>query len=339
MLAIVFLIMAGSYFVIQDIQTGIIEGQFRNEGFLLANNLASEITNNFLINDFVEITKSVDNLKNSYPEIEYIFVTDSKGIILVHTFEGGFPKALIDFAKPENVRKEEIIETEKGIIHEFDAPLFRDIGYVHIGLSENRVRAQILDASQKILFLAICAVILGGIFIYFIGKRLTEPILTLNEGARKINEGILDQKIIVNSDDEIGELAKTFNEMSSNLHQKIRELILSKEKTEGAENYLETLFQSIEDGIVVMNINHEIIKVNSSFLKITGMKEKEVMGKTCHELIFNTLPSQREKEECPVNILLQSKEPMRFMHEIKFDDKTKILDINSSLFLDKKGIS
>ena len=339
MLAIIFLIMAGSYFVIQDIQTGIIQGEFRNEGFLLANNLASEITNNFLINDFVEISKSVDNLKNSYPEIEYIFVTDPEGIILVHTFESGFPKALIDFARPENVKKEEIIETERGIIHEFDAPLFKNIGYVHIGLSENRVRAQILDASQKILFLAIGAVILGGIFIYFIGKRLTEPILILNEGAKKINRGILDQKIQVNSNDEIGQLAKTFNEMSSNLDQKIKELILSKEKIQDAENYLETLFQSIEDGIIVIDINHEIIKMNSSFLKMTGMREKDLMGKTCHELIFNASPSQKQKEECPVNMLLQSGKPIRFTHETRIDGKTKILDINSSLFLDKKGIS
>jgi len=139
MLAIIFLIMAGSYFVIQDIETGIIEGQFRNEGFLLANNLASEITNNYLLNDMVEIRKSITNAKNSYPEIDYIFVTDSEGIVLMDTFEGGFPKALLDFTKPENVSKEEIINTEKGIIHEFDASLFKNIGYVHIGLSENRV--------------------------------------------------------------------------------------------------------------------------------------------------------------------------------------------------------
>ena len=66
MLAIIFLIMAGSYFVIQDIETAIIEGEFRNEGFLLANNLASEITDDFLINNLVEIRKSVDNAKNSW---------------------------------------------------------------------------------------------------------------------------------------------------------------------------------------------------------------------------------------------------------------------------------
>jgi PAS domain S-box-containing protein len=339
MLAIIFLILAGSYFVIQDIEAGIIEGEFRNEGFLLANYLASEITNNFLINDIVEVRKSVDNVKKNYPEIEYIFVTDSQGIVLIHTFENGFPKALLNLTKPENIRKEEILEIGNENIHEFDAVLFKNVGYVHIGLSENKVRAKILDASRKILVLAISAIIFGALFIYFIGKRLTEPILRLNEGAKRINNGILDQKIEVSSNDEMGELAKTFNDMSSNLDQKIKELLASKEKTEDAENYLETLFNNIEDGIIVTNTNHEIIKFNSSFLKMTGMSEKEVMGKTCHELIFSSLPPQQQKEKCQVNILMQSRKPIRFLHETQFGGKNKILDVNSSLFLDKKGNS
>ncbi len=339
MLAIIFLILSGTYFVIQDIEAGIIKGEFRNEGFLLANNLASEITNNFLINDIVEVRKSVDNANKSYPEIEYIFVTDSQGIVLTHTFERGFPKALLNLTKPENSSKEEILETENGILHDFDAPLIKNVGYVHIGLSENKVRAKILDASRKILFLAISAMILGAIFIYFIGKQLTEPILRLDEGAKRINKGILDQKIEVSSDDEMGELAKTFNDMSSNLDQKIKELLASKEKTEEAENYLETLFNNIEDGIIVTNNNHEIIKFNNSFLKMMEISEKEVMGKTCHELIFRSLPPQEQKEKCQIHMLFQSRKPIRFLHETRFDGKTKILEINSSLFLDKKGNS
>jgi len=338
MLVIIFLILSGSYFVIQDIQYGIIEGEFRNEGFLLATNLASEITNNFLLNDMVEIRKSVENAKNSFPEIDYIFVTDSQGIVLVHTFENGFPKALINFTKPENVRKEEILNTENGTIHEFDASLFKNIGYVHIGLSENRIRAQILDASRKLLFLAISAMVLGGVFVYFIGKRLTEPVLRLTEGAKRINNGFLGQKIEVSSNDEMSELARTFNDMASSLDQKIEELVASKERTEGAEKYLETLFDSIEDGIIVLNSNHEIIKMNSSFLKMMGMNERDVLGRTCHDMIFKTLPSQPQKKECPVDTLLQSGKPIRFLHEIESDAGKKILEINLSLFLDKKGI-
>ena len=34
---------------------------------------------------------------------------------------------------------------------------------------------------------------------------------------------------------------------------------------------------------------------------------------------------------------MQTGKPIRFLHEAQFDARTKILDINSSLFLDKKG--
>jgi len=337
MLAIIFLIVSGSYFVIQDIQTGIIEGEFRNVGFLLAKDLASEITNNILIDDLVEVTKSVDNAKNNYPEIEYVFVTDLQGYVIVHSFDRGFPKALMKFTKPEKTGHEEIYETENGVIHEFDAPLFKNIGYVHIGLSENKVREQILDASGKLLYLAISAMILGGVFAYFIGKRLTEPVLKLTEGAKKINKGILDHKIKVSSRDEMSELADTFNDMASSLDQKINELVSSKEKIEEAEKYLETLFDGIEDGIIVININHEIIKMNRSFLKMTEMEEKDVLGRTCHEMIFGVLPSDDQKEKCPINSLFESNKSIRFVHEIDSDTEKKFLEINASLFLDKKG--
>jgi PAS domain S-box-containing protein len=338
MLTIIFLIVSGSYFVIQDIEAGIIEGEFRNEGFLLANNLASEITNNILIDDLVEVMKSFNNAKNNYPEIEYVFVTDLQGYVIVHSFDKGFPKALMNFTKPENVKNEEIISTEKGVIHEFDAPLFKNIGYVHIGLSENGVRAQIFEASRKLLYLAISAMILGGVFAYFIGKRLTEPVLRLSDGAKRINKGILDQKIEVSSRDEMSELANTFNDMASSLDQKINELVSSKEKTQEAEKYLETLFDSIEDGIIVINTNHEIIKMNRSFLNMTGSAEKDVLGRTCYEMIFGNLPTKDDKEKCPIDSLLQSKKPIRFVHEIKSDYEKKILEINASLFLDKKGV-
>ena len=336
-LFIIFLIVTGSYLVIQDIQKGILEGEFRDKGFLLANHLALEVTNPLLVNDLIELRNSVENTKNSYPDIEYIFVTDSQGIVLIHTFEKGFPKALLNRSNPSNVVKEYIFETEKGIIHEFGAPLFKNIGYVHVGVSENRVRAQILSASRKLLLLAGSAMVLGAVFIYFIGRRLTDPILKLTEGANRINRGILDQKIDIVSGDELGELARTFNDMASSLNQKVRDLVASKEETEAAEKYLETLFNSIEDGIIVVNINHEIIKINKSFLKITGLKEEQVLGRTCHEIIFGSKSSRNQKKECPMDKLLQTRNPVRFIHEIKTNGNKKILEINPSLFWDKKG--
>lgn len=338
MLTIIFLIVSGSYFVIQDIQTGIIEGEFRNEGLLLAKNLAYDITKNILIDDLIEVMKSIDNAKKNYPEIEYIYVTDPQGNVIVHSFDKGFPKALMNFTKPEKTDNEKVLFTEKGVIHEFDAQLFRSIGYVHLGLSENRVRAQIFEASRKLLYLAICAMVLGGFLVFYIGRRLTEPVLRLTDGAKRMNKGILDQKIEVSSSDEMSELADTLNNMASNLDQRIKELISSKEKTQEAEKYLETLFDSIEDGIIVVNSNNEIVKLNRSFLNMTGKEEKDVLGRTCHEMLFGNSPAKDDKGKCSMNSLLESKKPIRFVHEMEFDYGKKILEINASLLLDKKEI-
>ncbi len=334
-LLIIFLITTGSYLVIQDIQTGIIRGEFREKGFLLANNLALEVTTPLLVNDLVEIRNSIEDIKNSYPDIEYIYVTDAEGIVLVHTFKEGFPKALRDLSKPPIGIREHVFETDKGILHEFDAPVFKNIGYVHVGLSENVVRAQILEASRELLLLAVSAMVLGGVFIYFIGRRLTEPILKLTEGANRINKGILDQRIDVSSKDELGELARTFNDMASSLNQKIRDLVTSKEQTEVAEKYLETLFDSIEEGIIVLNTSQEIIKMNKSFLKMMALTEHSVLGRKCNEIIYQC----PQEKCCSIDKLMETNKPESTMQEVYVNGIKKFLEINSSMFIDSKGIT
>ena len=335
-LFIIFLILTGSYIVILDIQKKIIEGDFHEKGFLLANNLASESTNLLLVNDLIGIRESIEYAKNSHPEIEYVYVTDSQGIVLVHTFADGFPKALLNSSIPSKVKTEEVLDTEKGLLHDFEVPLFKNIDYVHVGLSENRVIKQINDASQKLLLLAIFSMILGSVFIYFIGRRLTEPI-RLTEGANRINKGIPDQKIDVSSNDELGELGRTFNDMALNLDQKIKDLITSKEHIETAEKYLETLFDSLEDGIMVLDNKYEIIKINRSFLKMLSFTEEQVLGRNCNEIVFGVQSKCFQGNCCSIETLHKADKPVRAIHKVYINGIKKILETNYSMFTDRKG--
>ncbi len=329
-------VILGSFLVIQDIQKGIIEGEFRDKGILVADHLRLELTDPVLVNDLMEIKDYIENLKKGYSDIEYIFVTDSDGIVLVHTFENGFPKSLQNMSKPSNVQDEFVYYSDRGVIHEFDRPLLNNIGYVHLGLSETRVRKHIQESSDRLLLLSISAFVLLGIFIFFTGRWLTEPVLRLTEGAKRINKGILDQKIEVASEDELGELAATFNDMSKTLDEKIKDLVTSKEQTETAQKYLETLFNSIDDGIIVVNIDHEIIKVNESLLKMMHLFEEQLLGKSCHEMIFS-IQHPHDKEGCPVGIMLRTKEPMRLLREVQVNGDKKILEINGTLLSDSRG--
>jgi len=54
------LIILGSFLVIQDIQKGIIEGEFRDKGLLLSNHLRLELTTPVLTNDLMEVKDYID---------------------------------------------------------------------------------------------------------------------------------------------------------------------------------------------------------------------------------------------------------------------------------------
>lgn len=61
---------------------------------------------------------------------------------------------------------------------------------------------------------------------------LTKPIIKLNETSKKIAKGYYGERIKINSKDEIGELAKSFNIMIETIENKINELELSVEQKE-----------------------------------------------------------------------------------------------------------
>lgn len=63
----------------------------------------------------------------------------------------------------------------------------------------------------------ILAILLALIYLIFIHKMIVKPIEKLSLLARKISEGNLKERLLLNSKDEISDLANSFNEMSQKL--------------------------------------------------------------------------------------------------------------------------
>jgi len=82
-------------------------------------------------------------------------------------------------------------------------------------------QSQILEQSILVFIIALG---LGIFFGYVAGNALTEPIVKLTQGATDFAAGKLDQNIEINSRDEIGDLAKTFNDMASEIRGLIADL-------------------------------------------------------------------------------------------------------------------
>jgi PAS domain S-box-containing protein len=111
-------------------------------------------------------------------------------------------------------------------------------------------------------------------FIFYFPSRIVEPIKRLTESIKSISERNYDQKLEVNSKDELGELANAFNIMAERLKlyetKHIDQLLFEQKR-------LEAVVHNIEDGLIFLDENRRVVLVNNTILELTGLKKNNIL--------------------------------------------------------------
>ena len=82
-----------------------------------------------------------------------------------------------------------------------------------------------LDKFSRIIMISMFFAALGSFILgYLLAKTITNPIVSIMHKAQKLAAGDFDQVLDAKSDDEIGELTKTFNYMAKELKTKLIEI-------------------------------------------------------------------------------------------------------------------
>ncbi|MFA6320622.1 MAG: ATP-binding protein [Candidatus Omnitrophota bacterium] len=127
------------------------------------------------------------------------------------------------------------------------------------------------------MFFAVCfAFILGSI----VASRVVAPINKMIQVSRRFSEGDFSRRIYDSSQDEIGELAATLNRMAEEIENKIKEI--------GSQNQkLAAIFNSMIEGIIVVDNTGSVISVNPAIEKIFGVSAERITGKAFLETVRN----------------------------------------------------
>lgn len=141
------------------------------------------------------------------------------------------------------------------------------------------------DIKRSIVAIIIASIIIGSVVAYFFALLISKPILTLKKVAETASSGDLDVKIsesIIQRDDELGDLGRSFAFMITELKNKIQELFAINsnllkeiEKREKAETELKDLGQQLvslsrEAGMfevasgVLHNVGNVLNSINTS---------------------------------------------------------------------------
>lgn len=228
--------------------------ELRTKGFSIARALSARAVEDILVDDYVSLYKLIDNEAKIEKDVRYVFILDQDGKVLAHTFEGGFPGGLLRVYSLDVVQNENshVLDTDEGFIRDVSVPIREgSLGVLHLGLSEAHIR-EVMALGLRRLFAIFGLVTVGGIVItYLFVNKTTKPLSEMISAAKRIGESDFDTIVSVNSKDEVGQLAQTFNLMATKLKK-------TKVDLESAQEQLLLIRKLAAIGHFTSGVVHEI---------------------------------------------------------------------------------
>lgn len=164
---------------------------------------------------------------------------------------------------------------ENTLTNDIAYPVFSEIGKVRGVLymsSDLQNVITTVNESKKILTNATIIALLITISLGFlIASSITEPIRDVTKKAEEMAMGDFDQFVEIKSDDEIGQLASMFNNLTLKLKDTIQEMDLERSK-------LDTIFNYMAEGVVAIDLKGHIIHANPIALDILRMEETKLLS-------------------------------------------------------------
>lgn len=167
------------------------------------------------------------------------------------------------------------------------------MGIIRMSLFLDEVDIFYKKLRRKIIISSVIFALISFFVVLFLSGRFIKSLTLLAEAAHRLALGDYDMKVLFKKNDELKDLAESFNFMSSQIKSNFEEL--KKQKAE-----LDAIVNSISEGLIVINKDGKIILSNKSFKKISGVKKTE--GKILHEVLrslelndaFNTFLKDRK---------------------------------------------
>lgn len=117
-------------------------------------------------------------------------------------------------------------------------------GVVQIGLSDARLKSELLTMITNVLFLTVAIILAGILTAHILASRVTTPLRSLAIRAKQLSAGESPQLLAPSTRDEVGQLTGLFNEMTLSLQERNRAITANLETIRRQITQLTTLHQA-----------------------------------------------------------------------------------------------
>ncbi|MEA1971605.1 MAG: ATP-binding protein [Thermodesulfobacteriota bacterium] len=153
-------------------------------------------------------------------------------------------------------------------------------GYIRLARSLAEVRHYVTEINVLILQSFLIVGFLSFLIAFVFTARLVSPIQEMEQFTERLREGEDPGSLMIGSSDETGRLARNINYMVVELKEKIQSA--NEEKCK-----LESVFASMENGILVLDTDDRIEATNDTSKNILDVRSHDIAGKTPLEAFRN----------------------------------------------------
>jgi len=139
-----------------------------------------------------------------------------------------------------------------------------------------RARRLVRRTYMEVLLLLTVVVLFAATWLaLFLSKLVTRPVAALAEATQEISRGRFDYRVDVHGADEIGDLVRSFNRMAeelessrSQIESASQELSRANIELEQRRRHIETILESIPNGVLSLNADRQVTHVNNALLRL-----------------------------------------------------------------------
>ena len=121
-----------------------------------------------------------------------------------------------------------------------------------------------------------------------LAQRIADPVRRLTVAAGRVRRGDLDSTTSVRSQDEVGALARAFDSMTASLRNATSDLRTAAEQEAALRARMETVVESMSDGLVVTDAKDRITGVNAMAARLLGIDADAPLGKPVRDVVTVT---------------------------------------------------
>ncbi len=267
----------------------------------LVHAIAEGVARNTIDGNSLPVRRQLQRLVREDDVLAYIFLIDFEGRLFAHSFDSGFPRALLPRLREAAPGDTQRLFTTEGEILDIAHPLIEGMdARVHVGVAQHRLHQLVETARRDTLMIVVLVALPGVFFAMLLGRRISRPLQILSTQVQAYGQGAQhDLAPIEGADPEVAGLVEVFRGM-------IRARAQAYVTLEEREEHLSRTLDSIGDAVISTDAQGRITRINPVAEQLTGWAADAAVGRPLGEVFHIVNDRSRQPVADPVQKVLDT---------------------------------